>query len=58
MEFLRAHVHLQGKAIDIRVPGVGSSSFRDAVLELHRGSVGYYAKSDVVQVDVGSACRW
>jgi uncharacterized protein YcbK (DUF882 family) len=65
-EFLRTHghgvavhsLHMEAKAIDIRMPGVRSSSLRDAALELHRGGVGYYAKSDFVHVDVGRVRRW
>jgi uncharacterized protein YcbK (DUF882 family) len=65
-EFLRRHghgvalhsLHMEAKAIDIRMPGVGSSSLRDAALALHRGGVGYYAKSDFVHVDVGRVRRW
>jgi uncharacterized protein YcbK (DUF882 family) len=65
-EFLRTHghgvavhsLHMEAKAIDIRMPGVGSSSLRDAALALHRGGVGYYAKSDFVHVDVGRVRRW
>jgi uncharacterized protein YcbK (DUF882 family) len=65
-EFLRTHghgvalhsLHMQAKAIDIRIPGVESSSLRDAALGLNRGGVGYYAKSDFVHVDVGRVRRW
>jgi uncharacterized protein YcbK (DUF882 family) len=65
-EFLRTHghgvalhsLHMQAKAIDIRIPGVESSSLRDAALALNRGGVGYYAKSDFVHVDVGRVRRW
>jgi uncharacterized protein YcbK (DUF882 family) len=65
-EFLRTHghgvavhsLHMQAMAIDIRLPGVESSTVRDAALALHRGGVGYYAKSDFVHVDVGRVRRW
>jgi uncharacterized protein YcbK (DUF882 family) len=65
-EFLRTHghgvavhsLHMQAKAIDIRMPGVESSSVRDAALSMQRGGVGYYAKSDFVHVDVGRVRRW
>jgi len=65
-EFLRTHghgvalhsLHMEAKAIDIRMPGIESSSLRDAALALHRGGVGYYAKSDFVHVDVGRVRRW
>lgn len=65
-EFLRTHtvgvaqhsLHMQAEAIDIRLPGLNTSAFRDAALALHRGGVGYYAKSDFIHVDVGRVRRW
>jgi len=65
-EYLRTHghgvarhsLHMQATAIDIRVPGVSTSQLRDAALRLHRGGVGYYAKSAFVHVDVGRVRRW
>jgi uncharacterized protein YcbK (DUF882 family) len=65
-EFLRTHghgvavhsLHMEAKAIDIRMPGVASSTLRDAALSLYRGGVGYYAQSDFVHVDVGRVRRW
>jgi uncharacterized protein YcbK (DUF882 family) len=49
---------MEAKAIDIRMPGIETSNLRDAALTLHRGGVGYYAKSDFVHVDVGRVRRW
>jgi uncharacterized protein YcbK (DUF882 family) len=49
---------MEAKAIDIRMPGVETSTLRDAALALHRGGVGYYAKSEFVHVDVGRVRRW
>jgi len=65
-EFLRIHtagvaqhsLHMEAEAIDIRLPGLKTSAFRDAALALHRGGVGYYAKSDFIHVDVGRVRRW
>jgi len=51
-------LHMQALAIDIRVPGVSAAKLRDAALSLHRGGVGYYAKSNFVHVDVGRIRRW
>jgi uncharacterized protein YcbK (DUF882 family) len=51
-------LHMQGEAIDIRIPGVATSRLRDAALALHRGGVGYYPKSEFVHVDVGRVRRW
>jgi len=65
-EFLHAHdhgvavhsLHMEGLAIDIRMPGVKTSDLRDAALALHRGGVGYYPNSDFVHVDIGRVRRW
>jgi uncharacterized protein YcbK (DUF882 family) len=51
-------LHMQAEAIDIRLPGIPTSTVRDAALSLHRGGVGYYRSSDFVHVDVGRVRRW
>ncbi len=50
--------HMQAKAIDIRVPGVQTSTLRDIALALHGGGVGYYPTSQFVHVDVGPVRKW
>ena len=51
-------LHMQGEAIDIRMPGVSTARLRDVALTLHRGGVGYYPESRFVHVDVGRVRRW
>jgi uncharacterized protein YcbK (DUF882 family) len=51
-------MHLEGRAIDIRLADVPSAVLRDAALELRRGGVGYYRTSDFVHVDTGRVRRW
>lgn len=51
-------LHLEGRAIDIRLADVRTTSLRDAALELARGGVGYYRASDFVHVDTGRVRRW
>jgi uncharacterized protein YcbK (DUF882 family) len=51
-------LHMEGMAIDIRVPGRSLRSVHRAALELERGGVGYYPRSDFVHVDVGRVRRW
>jgi uncharacterized protein YcbK (DUF882 family) len=51
-------MHMEGRAIDIRLSDVKSASLRDAALELGRGGVGYYHDSDFVHVDTGRVRRW
>ena len=63
---LRAHssavakysLHMDGKAIDIRVPGVALNTVRDSALGLARGGVGYYPDSNFVHVDTGRVRVW
>jgi uncharacterized protein YcbK (DUF882 family) len=50
--------HVLAKAIDIRVPGVGTRQVRDAALSLDAGGVGYYPRSQFVHVDVGPVREW
>ena len=50
--------HMEGHAIDIRVPGVSTARLRNAALSLHAGGVGYYPVSHFVHVDVGPVRQW
>jgi uncharacterized protein YcbK (DUF882 family) len=51
-------LHMQGMAIDIRVPGCALTALRDAALTQRAGGVGYYPASDFVHVDVGRVRTW
>lgn len=51
-------MHIQGKAIDIRIPGVSTLALRNAALKLHYGGVGYYPEHQFVHVDVGRVRQW
>jgi uncharacterized protein YcbK (DUF882 family) len=51
-------LHLQGRAIDIRLGDVASATLRDAAIRLRRGGVGYYAASNFVHVDTGRVRYW
>jgi uncharacterized protein YcbK (DUF882 family) len=50
--------HMEGHAIDLRVPGVTTAQLRDAALSLRAGGVGYYPVSQFVHVDVGPVREW
>jgi uncharacterized protein YcbK (DUF882 family) len=65
--YLRAHggggvasnsLHLVGKAIDIRVPGVKLQDLYKTAVALKGGGVGIYPGSDFVHVDVGRVRTW
>jgi uncharacterized protein YcbK (DUF882 family) len=51
-------LHMDGKAIDIRLPGVPLTRLRDTALDMQAGGVGYYPNSNFVHVDVGRVRRW
>lgn len=51
-------LHMQGMAIDIRVPGRSLTGLRDIALAERAGGVGYYPASEFVHVDVGRVRRW
>jgi uncharacterized protein YcbK (DUF882 family) len=49
---------MDGKAIDIRVPGVKLDHLRGAAKSLKLGGVGYYPSSNFVHVDTGRVRFW
>ncbi len=51
-------MHMQGRAIDIRVPKRSIEAVHQAALELRRGGVGYYPRSGFVHVDTGHVRQW
>lgn len=54
----RHSFHMEGKAVDLRIPGVQLSKLHRAALSLRAGGVGYYPESNFVHVDVGPVRRW
>jgi uncharacterized protein YcbK (DUF882 family) len=50
--------HVRGMAIDLRLPGRSLRDVQRAALELARGGVGFYPRSDFVHVDTGPVRRW
>ena len=51
-------LHMVGKAIDIRLPGVKLDHLRGAARSLKLGGVGYYPSSNFVHVDTGRVRYW
>jgi uncharacterized protein YcbK (DUF882 family) len=51
-------LHLQGRAIDIRMPGVKVASIRQAALQLRFGGVGYYPGRNMIHLDSGGFRTW
>ncbi len=54
----RRSLHMEGRAIDVRLRGVSCSDLRDLALGEARGGVGYYRKSDFVHLDPGRVRAW
>ena len=51
-------LHMQGKAIDIRIQGIDAKDVRAAAISLARGGVGYYPSSNFVHIDTGRVRTW
>lgn len=50
--------HMDGKALDLRMPNRGLHMVRGAAMQLKGGGVGYYRRSNFVHVDVGPVRHW
>ena len=51
-------LHIEGRAIDLRLPGVPIKKLRAAALSLHEGGVGYYPRRGFVHIDSGPVRHW
>jgi uncharacterized protein YcbK (DUF882 family) len=51
-------LHMDGMAMDYRVPGRTLEQLRRAAVSMRGGGVGYYPRSDFVHVDVGRVRYW
>jgi uncharacterized protein YcbK (DUF882 family) len=51
-------LHMVGKAVDIRLPGVKLEHLRSAAASLKLGGVGFYPSSHFVHVDTGRVRYW
>jgi uncharacterized protein YcbK (DUF882 family) len=51
-------LHMEGRAIDVRLAGVDCGDLAAAALKLARGGVGYYRRSDFVHLDTGAVRSW
>ncbi len=51
-------LHMQGRAIDIRLPGIELKHLRQAALSQKAGGVGYYERSNFVHLDTGRTRFW
>jgi uncharacterized protein YcbK (DUF882 family) len=51
-------LHMDGRAIDVRLAGVPTARLRAAAVALGRRGVGYYPGSDSVHLDTGRVRAW
>jgi uncharacterized protein YcbK (DUF882 family) len=51
-------LHMQGRAIDIRLEGIQTKTIRNAALSMAQGGVGYYPQSNFVHLDTGNFRTW
>jgi uncharacterized protein YcbK (DUF882 family) len=51
-------MHLEGRAIDVRLPGFATRELAAHARMLQRGGVGFYARSDFVHLDTGRVRFW
>jgi uncharacterized protein YcbK (DUF882 family) len=51
-------LHMEGRAIDVRMKGVDCASLAAHAEDLKRGGVGYYRASDFVHLDTGAFRIW
>jgi len=51
-------LHMEGRAIDVRLHGCDCATLRDLALTAARGGVGYYRNSDFVHIDTGRFRTW
>lgn len=54
----RNSLHMEGRAIDVRLPGVPLADLRDAAVSLKAGGVGYYAGQQFIHIDTGRVRQW
>ena len=51
-------LHMQGKAIDVRLTGFDTRQLQKAAKQLARGGVGYYQNSNFIHIDTGRVRFW
>jgi uncharacterized protein YcbK (DUF882 family) len=51
-------LHMQGRAMDVRLKHCDCAKLRDLALVAKQGGVGYYQRSDFVHIDTGAFRTW
>ena len=50
--------HIEGRALDFRLPGIDSKKIWETAKSMKRGGTGYYKGSDFVHIDTGPVRSW
>jgi uncharacterized protein YcbK (DUF882 family) len=51
-------LHMEGRAMDVRLKGCSTADLRDLAIKAEKGGVGYYQRSDFVHLDTGRFRTW
>ena len=51
-------LHMEGRAIDVRLPGVPLADLHQAAMSLGAGGVGFYPREQFVHIDTGRVRHW
>lgn len=51
-------LHMEGKAIDINMPGINLKDLHKIAMNIRAGGVGYYPDSNFIHVDTGRIRAW
>ncbi len=51
-------LHMEGRAIDVRLQGIPTARLRDLAIAKRAGGVGYYPASDFLHLDLGRVRQW
>jgi uncharacterized protein YcbK (DUF882 family) len=51
-------LHMEGRAIDVRIGSVPTQRLHELALRMQRGGVGFYPASDFVHLDTGRVRSW
>jgi len=54
----RGSLHMEGKALDVRVPGFSTRKLREIARAESDGGVGWYPRRDFIHVDTGERRDW
>lgn len=54
----RQSLHMEGRAVDIRMEGMSANTIRKAALMVQNGGIGFYPQSNFVHLDTGELRTW